>query len=248
MGLVTVTPTTNLNGTLTSPGNISDAVIDVGTGVNLALAGGTVTGAIDFADAANTSTGGSCPSDPGGTCKVNTSSVFTGGMVTGVTLTYSNAVTNAINEWNGLIAGAAWSSNAGSTAANLKGGAAISLCTGTFTGCTFNNNTTTTRAVNGVKQTAYVFDITGTTGGVINQNITIKADSNSMVVLYYNGASTLSVAKAFTVTGGATSDQVLLSVVTAAGITTASGFNFTGSIAVKSTTQILTGSAISGRL
>jgi hypothetical protein len=40
----------------------------------------------------------------------------------------------------------------------------------------------------------------------------------------------------------------LLNVTRANGITTGAGFNFTGSLAVKDTTEILTGSSINGRV
>jgi hypothetical protein len=188
---------------------------------------------------------------------VNTFSAFTGGTVTGVTLTYNTAVTNAVNEWNNLIAGTAWGSNAGATAVNLgSGSSAYVLCTGTLqTGCTagMTNSTITTRTVNGQVQRAYLFDISSTTGGVINQNVTIKGDGTALVVLLYNGASVLNIAKSVTLggTGPLTSDQVLLNDTSTAGITTAEGFNFTGSLAVKTTTastETLSGAVISGRL
>src|SRR5437660_5134236 len=71
-GLVATTPTVNLAGNVSGGANIQDGVIAVGSNVNLAMSSGTVTGAIDFADATTNSTGGSCASDPGGVCKVNT--------------------------------------------------------------------------------------------------------------------------------------------------------------------------------
>ncbi|HXK07147.1 MAG TPA: hypothetical protein VMS37_32425, partial [Verrucomicrobiae bacterium] len=55
-GLVAATPTVNLAGNVTGTGGIQDGVIGVNTGVDLALSSGTVTGAIDFADAASKST------------------------------------------------------------------------------------------------------------------------------------------------------------------------------------------------
>lgn len=195
-GLVATTPTVNLAGSVTGTSNIHDEVIGVGAGVDLALSSGTVTGAVDFADVANKSTGATCSGNAGGTCLVNTNSAFTGGTVTGVTLQYNTAVTNAVNEWNALIAASAWGSNTGATTVNLgSGGSAYVLCAGSGqTGCT-TTNTTTTRTINGQVQTAYLFDLSSTTGGIINQNITIKGDGSTLVVLLYNGASTLSVAK-----------------------------------------------------
>jgi len=249
-GLVAVTPTVNLAGNVSTSGGIFDAGIAVATGVNLALSSGTVTGAIDFADPATKSTGGSCASDPGGVCKVDTASTFTGGTVTGVTLQYSAAVTNALNEWNNLIAAGAWGSTTGAMAVNLgSSGSPYVLCAGSGqTGCTSTNNTTTTRVINGQTQTAYVFDISGTTGGTVNQNVTIKGDGSTLVVLIYNSAANaLNVAKTFTLSG-LTADQVLLNVTSSKGITTASGFNFTGAMAVADTTETLTGSVINGRL
>jgi hypothetical protein len=136
---------------------------------------------VDFADAANKGTGGTCSGNAGGTCLVNTNSVFTGGTVTGVTLPYNTAVTNAVNEWNALIAGSAWGSNTGATAVNLgSGSSGYVLCAGSGqTGCTTTNLTTTTRTINGTVQTAYLFDLSTTTGGVINQNVTIKGDGST---------------------------------------------------------------------
>jgi hypothetical protein len=247
IGLVVTTPTVNLAGNVTgNASDVNDAAVAVGSGVNLQISGGTITGALDFADAATKSTGGSCAADPGGTCLVNSASSLSGDTVTGVTAQYVSAVTNAINEWTGLVN--SWSTNTGATTANLNGGAGISLCTGTFTGCTYNNSTPVTRTVNGASQTAYLFDLTSTTGGVINQNITIKGDGSALIILLYNGASTLSVAKTFTVTGGVTSDQILLNDTSAAGISTANGFTFSGAIAAKGSTETLTSAVISGRL
>jgi hypothetical protein len=249
-GLVATTPTVNLSGNVTSAtSNIQDGVIAVGAGVDLALSGGTVTGAIDFADATTKNTGGSCVMDLGGVCKVNAASAFTGGSVTGVTLQYNAAVTNAVNEWNGLVAASAWGSATGATAVNLGSGGPFVLCAGSgHSGCTTTNSTTTTRTVNGQTQTAYLFDISSSTGGNIANNITIKGDGNTLIVLLYNGASTLNISKSVTLADGVTSDQVLLNVTSAAGITTAAGFNFTGSLAVKDTTETLSGAIINGRL
>ena len=253
-GLVATTPTVNLSGNVSGGVNVQDGVIAVGSSVDLAMSSGTVTGAIDFADATTKSTGGSCAADPGGVCKVNTFSTFTGGTVTGVTLTYNTAVTNAVTEWNNLVAGAAWGSTAGSTAVNLGSGGPFVLCAGSGqTGCTTTNTTTTTRTVNGKTQTAYLFDISSTTGGVVANNITIKGDGNTLVVLLYNGASALNISKSITLsgTGTLTADQVLLNDTSAAGITTATGFTYTGALAVKTTTaasEQLSGAVINGRL
>jgi len=249
-GLVATTPTVNVAGNVTAAtGNIRDEVIGIGTGVDLALSSGTVTGAIDFADAANTSTGGSCPADANGVCKVNANSLFVGGTVTGITLSYAAAVTAAINEWSNLIAATAWGSASGATAVNLgSGSSAYVLCAGSGqTSCTTTNTTTTTRTINGQVQTAYVFDISSTSGGIVNQNVTIKGDGNTLVVLLYNGAATLKLSTAFNLSG-LTADQVLLNVTSSGGITTSSGFTYTGALAVKDTTEVLTGANIAGRV
>ena len=248
-GLVAATPTVNLAGNVTGTGGIQDGVIGVNTGVDLALSSGTVTGAIDFADAAGKSTGGSCAADAGGVCKVNSASAFTGGTVTGVTLQYTAAVTNAVTEWNNLVAATAWGSNSGAVAVNLgSGSSGYVLCAGSGqTGCTTTNTTTTTRTVNGQTQTAYLFDISTTTGGIVNQTVTIKGDGSTLVVLLYNGASTLNLSKSVSLTG-LSADQVLLNVTSAGGITTSAGFTYTGALAVKDTTEVLTGASINGRL
>ncbi|HTS62091.1 MAG TPA: hypothetical protein VMH28_08695 [Candidatus Acidoferrales bacterium] len=244
-GLVAATPTVNLNGTITgNAGNIQDGVIAVNTGVDLALSGGTVTGAIDFADAANKTTGGTCPADAGGTCRVNANSAFTGGTVTGVTVQSAFAVTNAINEWNTLYTG--WGGVAGVTANLGSGGGAYTLCAGSTTGCTTGNTTPVTQSVNGMTQTAYVFDISSTAGAV-NHSVTIKGDGTALVILIYNNATTLNINQAITLTGGITADQVLLDVTSAGGIITGTSFNYAGALAVKDTTETLQGT-MSGRL
>jgi hypothetical protein len=249
-GLVATTPTVNLAGNIGTGSSIQDGVVAVGTGVNLAMSSGTVTGAIDFADAATKNTGGSCASDPGGVCKVNTFSTFTGGTVTGVTLTYNSAVTNAVNEWTNLAAAGAWGLSTGSLAVNLSTAGPFVLCAGSgHSGCTggMTNNSTVTRTVNGQTQTAYLFDISGTNGAV-GGNITIKGDGNTLVVLLYNGTNALNLSKSVTLADGVTSDQVLLNVTSAAGMNNTGAMTLNGTLAVKGTAETLTGATINGRL
>jgi len=249
LGLVVTTPTVNVAGNVTAAtGNVQDQVIAVGTGVDLAFSSGTITGAIDFADGAGKTTGGSCAADPGGVCNVNSASVFTGGTVTGVTLQYTAAVTNAVNEWNNLVAASAWGSSTGALAVNLSGAGPFVLCAGGgHANCTSTNNSTTTRTINGVTQTAYLFDISSTNGAV-GGNITIEAANNTMVVLLYNGTNALNLSKTVTLADGVTSDQVLLNVTSANGMNNTGAMNFTGAIAVKDTNEILNGATINGRL
>jgi hypothetical protein len=248
-GLVVTTPTVNVSGNITAAtSNVQDQVIAVGSGVDLALSSGTITGAIDFADAAGTSTGGSCTANPGGICKVDSASVFTGGTVTGVTLQYTAAVTNAVNEWNNLVAASAWGSATGATAVNLSGAGPFVLCAGSgHAGCTTTNTTTTTRTINGVTQTAYLFDISST-NGAIGGNITIEAANNTMVVLLYNGTNALNLSKTVSLADGITSDQVLLNVTSANGMNNTGAMTFNGNIAIKDTNEILNGATINGRL
>jgi hypothetical protein len=251
-GLVTVTPTVTLAGNISGGASIQDGIVAVQSGDAFKVQSGTITGAVDFADTANSNAGGgSCPSDPGGVCTVNSASVgWTGGTVTGVTLTYNAAVVNAVNEWNSL--STAWSTTTGSLAVNLHPTATYTLCAGSGqTGCTagMTQATTTTRTVGGQTQTAYLFDISSTAGSV-GGNITIKGDGSALVVLLYNNATALSIARTVSLVG-LTSDQVLLNVTSTGGLTTAAGFSYAGSLAVKSATgtnETLTGSVINGRL
>jgi hypothetical protein len=246
-GLVVSTPTVNLAGNVTAATS-SDGVIAVATGVDLAFSSGTITGAVDFADATTKSTGGSCAADLGGVCKVNTNSAFTGGTVTGVTLQYNAAVVNAVNEWNNLVAATAWGLSTGSTAVSLAGAGPFTLCAGNgHAGCTTTNTTTTTRTINGVTQTAYLFDISSTNGAV-GGNITIKGDGNTLVVLLYNGANALNLSKTVSLADGLTSDQVMLNVTSANGMNNTAAMTFNGTIAVKDTTEVLNGATINGRL
>src|SRR5690349_10476460 len=75
-GLVTTTPTVTLAGNISGGTSIQDGIVAVASGDAFKMQSGTITGAVDFADTANSNAGGgSCPSDPGGVCKVNAASV-----------------------------------------------------------------------------------------------------------------------------------------------------------------------------
>jgi PEP-CTERM motif len=254
-GITAVSSGTNvinlaLNGTISMPAN-NQVAIALGTGDHLTMTGGTASGQVDFADPAGTSTGGSCPADAGGICKVNTgSSVAAGSTITGLTQQNASAVTAAVNEWNGLIGASGWT---GAAATNVSLASAGTICTGSFTGCSLVSVAApTTRMVNGVLQTAYVFNITSST---IGGAITIKGDGTALIILQYSVAGTkLSTAAGskITLTGGVNSDQVLLDDTSNSGIDTSAGFNYTGALAISpgsaTATTNLNSLVINGRL
>ena len=215
-----------LNGTVTVANN-SAMAIAFASNDKLAMTGGTVSGQVDFSDTVSTSTGGSCPADTGGVCKVNSGSSITAGTITGLTQLNASPIAAAISEWNGLTTG--WSGGA-ATAVNLA--STGSICTGSFTGCTLTNvSSASTRTVNGVSQTAYVFNITSTT---IGGTITIKGDGSALIILQYSNATKLTTAAGskITLTGGISNDQVLLDDTSQGGIDTTAGFNYMGAMAI----------------
>jgi hypothetical protein len=216
-----------LNGSVSMP-NTNQVGIGLAAGDKLTMTGGTINGQVDFADPATTSTSGSCPADAGGICKVNTvSTISAGSTITGLTQQNASVVTNAINEWAGLTTG--WS---GGSATSVSLATAGSICTGSFTGCTLANvASASTRTVNGVVQTAYVFNISSTT---IGGPITIKGDGSALIILQYSGATKLTTAAGskITLTGGITNDQVLLDDTGTGGIDTSAGFGYTGAMAI----------------
>lgn len=238
-----------LNGSVTMPNN-TQVGIGLASGDKLQITGGTVSGQIDFSDNASTTTGGSCPADVGGVCKVNTiSTIAAGSTITGLTQLNSSAVGNAISEWTTLTSG--WS--AGATNGNVSLASSGSICVGdAFTGCTIANLSTasaTTRTINGVVQTAYVLNISSTT---IGGTITIKGNGSALVILQYSGGTKLTTGAGskVTLTGGITNDQVLLDDTGTGGIDTSSGFNYTGAMAVSPTagTMNLNALVMNGRL
>jgi hypothetical protein len=238
-----------LNGSVAMPNN-TQAGIGLASGDKLQMNGGTVSGQIDFSDNASTSTGGSCPLDAGGICKVNTvSSIAAGSSITGLTQLNASAVGNAITEWTNLTSG--WSG--GTTNGNVSLASTGSICVGdAFTGCSLANLSTasaTTRTVNGVVQTAYVLNISSTS---IGGTITIKGNGSALVILQYSNSTKLTTGAGsrITLTGGITNDQVLLDDTGTGGIDTSAGFDYTGAMAVSPTggTTNLNALVMNGRL
>jgi len=236
-----------LNGTVTAPSNTGVA-IGLAAGDKLTMTGGTVTGQVDFADPAGTSTLGTCSADAGNICMVNTgSSVAAGSTISGLTWQSTSAVNAAVAEWNGLTTG--WS---GGAATNVSLAVTGSICTGTFTGCTLATVAApTTRTVNGVVQTAYVFNITSTTVG---GTITIKGDPSALIILQYSNGTKLTTAAGskITLVGGISADQVFLDDSGTGGIDTSAGFNYTGAMAISpsinTATTNLNSMVMNGRL
>ena len=217
------------------------------------LPGEPCRGQIDFSDTASTTTGGSCPADVGGVCKVNTiSTIAAGSTITGLTqLNVPRSGTPSANGRARRRQPSGWS--AGATNGNVSLASSGSICVGdAFTGCTIANLSTasaTTRTVNGVVQTAYVLNISSTT---IGGTITIKGNGSALVILQYSGGTKLTTGAGskVTLTGGITNDQVLLDDTGTGGIDTSSGFNYTGAMAVSPTagTMNLNALVMNGRL
>jgi hypothetical protein len=255
-GMVALTVGVNMagvvanNDSITAPSSADVAIAFGNTGGAGFTSTGpaTFTGAIYFSDAANKTTGGSCPANPGGVCKVDSSSSLSNTTVTGVTAFNPAIPSAAVTEWTALTSvTTGWGSVPG-TAVNLGSGG--KLCVGSGgSGCTATAPTTTTLIINGMSQTAYVFNITSS-GGHINGPVTIQGDNtgNAMVILNYGGTQTLQTNQQFTLAGGLLRDQVLMNVTSTGGMQTSGGFGFNGALAVTGSTINLDASTLSGRL
>jgi len=240
------------NDSVTMPNNI-DMAIAFASGDKLTMSSGTIVGAVDFADPATTSTGGTCSAMPGSVCKVDSGSSITSGTISGFTLQNASPIGSAVNEWLGLTStSTGWGAVTTTTnpsqvvAVNLASGA--TLCAG-VSGCSVGNtaNSTVTKIINGVSQTAYVFDITSS-GSHINSPVTIKGDGSTLVILNYSGTNTLQSNQVISLSG-LSPDQVLLNNSSTGGMQTSNGFSFTGALAIsRGTTINLDGAGINGRL
>lgn len=244
-----VTALSASNDSITAPSSTDTAIAFAdNSGAGFSSTGpATFTGMIQFSDLASKSTGGTCPADGAGACKVDLSSSLSNTTVTGLTSENISAVNGDTTQWNALIDSTnGWGSVAG-TVANLSGGG--TLCVGSATGCTATAATPATLIINGQLQTAYVFNITSS-GSHINGAVTIKGDGsgNAMVILNYGGAQKLQSNQVFTLAGGLTDDQVLLNVTSTGGMQTSGGFDFNGAIAIQGSTAQLDNADINGRL
>jgi len=216
------------NDVVTMPTN-TDMAIALAAGDKITISSGTITGQVDFADQANVNAGHYCPAEPNGNCMFNSGSTITNGSISGLTQQNTNRINSAVNEWLGLInTSTGWGSVAGK-AVNLSSGG--TLCAG-VTGCSAANtlNTTVTKTINGVSQTAYVFDITSS-GDHINGGVTIKGDGTTLIILNYSGNTKLQSNQIISLSG-VTSDQVLMNVTATGGMQTSGGFSFAGALAI----------------
>ena len=227
--------------------NNTQVGIALSTGDKLTMTGGLIAGQVDFADPVSTTASHFCTADTGGNCVLATGSTVTAGTITGLTQQAAAVVNNAITDWTNDTSG--WTGVAGTNVDLSAGG---TICAGTGTGCTLGIGATpTNKLVNGAMQTAYVYNITSTT---IGGTITIKGDGSALIILQYTNATKLTTTanSKVTLTGGVSSDQVLLNDTSNGGIDTSAGFNYTGAVAINSAvagaTMNLNSALIAGRL
>ncbi len=248
LGATSVPMTLSVNNTIVNMPVDTDMAIAFAAGDKLTMSSGTIAGQVDFADVANVPAGNHCAAMPGGTCMVNAGSAITNGTISNLTIQNATPINAALNEWLALTStSTGWGSITGTTANLASGG---TLCAGASLpgGCTGTTaSSTNTVVVNGVSQTAYVFDITSS-GTSINGPVTIKGNGTALVILNYRGTNKLQSNQVFSLSG-VSSDQVLLNVTSTGGMQTSGGFNFSGALAITGGGTInLDAAGIAGRL
>lgn len=226
----------------------SDFALGFSSGLALSATGpATYQGNVYFSDPVTKTTSGTCSGNAGGICLVNTVSSISNTTITGATSNSAATVTAAVNQWLALTNTTnGWGSIAGTNVDLTNGG---KLCAVAGSGCLATASGTATLTIQGVTQTAYVFNVTS---NHIGGAVTIQGDGsgNTIVVLNYTGSSTLQSNQAITLAGALTDDQVLLNVNSAGGFQSAGGFTFNGAISITSSgnTADLDAAHINGRL
>ena len=183
---------------LTSDSGITGNVGIGGTGL-AALASGTITGNLDFAN-----TGNCGP-------KVAPAGSICGGTVTGAVTVLNSAVSSALTNINST-----------SVTLGAEGGTALNVSSGNHT-LNLNNGTLDGAPIT-LKLDAngnYVFDLSGT-GGLNAGNsdtLTIIGNGSHGVIFNYGSTTTFNINEGVTLSGGITSDQVLFNLFAGTGLT-----------------------------
>jgi hypothetical protein len=205
----------------------------------------TDTGVADFSNTSLVNQQ-NCDGNGGGpaTCGVNAQSSLSGTTITGGTATNAAAVAAAANQMAAV--SAAWAGVTG-TSLDIANGGTVTATDGNLQTLTISPTGESSFA-----KTAYVFNISND-GATPSNPITIDGNGTTLVVLNYTGTAALDLSS-IVLTGGLTSDEVLLDV-TDGGVTTLSDIlqlqndaTIDADVIVTSGTVDLTSGAVDGRL